>query len=282
MPEPATTTEPRHVVETTQSAPAMPHANGSEGGPAVPPAANPAAPSPAVQPSRRGWLRLVLIPIVVAVLGVAAYVGYNFWRESQLYVTTDNAQITGQPVQVGALATGRVARIVPHLGVRVRRGEVIAQVALPTQTGTYQNGAPKMGFLGDSDSTSDVQAPIDGVVIALPAAVGDTVAAGQPIVTLVDPHALWVNANIEETQFNRLHVGERVDVHVDALDAIVPGIVEQVTPATAATFSLLPASNASGNFNKVTQLVPVRIAVDLGDSPTLLGASVEVKIHVTE
>jgi multidrug resistance efflux pump len=73
-----------------------------------------------------------------------------------------------------------------------------------------------------------------------------------------------------------------VTVHVDALGADVPGKVEAVTPATANTFSLLPASNASGNFTKVTQLVPVRISVNLGNHPLLLGANVEVKIKVAD
>ena len=69
-------------------------------------------------------------------------------------------------------------------------------------------------------------------------------------------------------------------VHVDALNADIPGKVVAVTPATAGIFSILPTSNTSGNFTKVTQLVPVRISVNLGNQPLLLGANVEVKIRV--
>ncbi|MBV9354930.1 MAG: HlyD family secretion protein, partial [Chloroflexi bacterium] len=76
--------------------------------------------------------------------------------------------------------------------------------------------------------------------------------------------------------------GQSVTVHVDALNADVPGRVESITPATAATFSIIPTQNASGNFNKVTQLVPVRISLNLGNEPTLLGSSVEVKIKVAD
>jgi membrane fusion protein (multidrug efflux system) len=71
-----------------------------------------------------------------------------------------------------------------------------------------------------------------------------------------------------------------VTVHIDALGADIPGKVEAVTPATANTFSMLPSSNASGNFTKVIQLVPVRVSVNLGNQPLLLGANVEVKIRV--
>jgi multidrug resistance efflux pump len=204
------------------------------------------------------------------------------YRDSLLYVSTDNAQLTGQPIQVGSMNAGRVEAIFPTVGSRVHRGDVLAQVALPTQIGIAQNGQPKMGFLGAGDTQVDVQAPVDGVVIAIPVGVGATVAAGQGIVTLVDPSQLWVNANIDETNFVRVRMGQSVQVHVDASNTDIPGKVVAITPATAQTFSLLPSSNSSGNFNKVTQLVPVRIAVNLGDEPALLGTSVEVKIRVAE
>jgi multidrug resistance efflux pump len=223
-----------------------------------------------------------LLPVGGVILIVAAVFGINAYREGLLYVSTDNAQLSGQPVQVGSMNAGRVEAIMPSIGGTVHKGDVIAQVALPSQVGVGQNGQPKMGFLGVGDSRVDVQAPVDGIVIAEPVAVGANVAAGQAIVTIVDPTQLWVNANIEETNVGRLRVGQPVTVHVDALGTDIPGKVEAVTPATANIFSILPASNASGNFTKVTQLVPVRISVNLGNQPLLLGANVEVKIRVAE
>jgi multidrug resistance efflux pump len=214
------------------------------------------------------------------VLVAAGIFGFNTWRDGQLYVATENAQLSGQPVQVGAMNAGRVVAIMPNIGASVRKGDVVAQVALPSQVGVGQNGQPKMGFLGAGDTQVDVQSPLDGIVIAEPAAVGATVSAGQPVVSIVDPSQLWVNANIEETHIARVHVGQPVTVHVDALSSDVPGKVEAITPATAGVFSILPASNTSGNFTKVTQLVPVRISVNLGNQPLLLGANVEVKIRV--
>ena len=83
-----------------------------------------------------------------------------------------------------------------------------------------------------------------------------------------------------------LRAGSREDVpqpkQLDALHTTVPGRVEAITPATAAIFSLLPANSTSGSFTKVTQLVPVRIAVNLGNQPFLLGANVETKIGVAD
>ena len=126
-----------------------------------------------------------------------------------------------------------------------------------------------------------MQAPLDGVVLAVPGDTGATVQAGQALVTMVDPGQLWVNANIEETNIDRVKVGQAVTVHVDALGADMPGRVDAITPATANTFSLLPSSSSSGNFTKVTQLIPVRISLNLGNQPGLLGSSVEVKIRVS-
>jgi len=265
-------------------APPAPPAEGPNGvvghGPAPTPATAPSAPADAPRPRRR--LARVIVPIVLVILVAAAFFGFNAWRNSQLFVSTDNAGITGQPVQVGSMNAGRVDAVFPAVGSLVHKGDVVAQVALPSQIGTGQNGTPKMGFLGAGDTRVDVAAPFDGVVIATPVGQGATVQVGQAIVTLIDPTQLWVNANVEETNIGRVKPGQTTTVHVDSLNADVPGRVESVTPATAAVFSLIPTNNASGNFNKVTQLVPVRISLNLGSQPALLGTSVEVKIRVAD
>jgi len=278
--------------EQSQRSPAAPGTNGAHPAEDVvarppvvpmPEAASSIAEVPAPVARRRPVFltRRVLLPVLAVVLVVVAVFGFNAYREGQLYVSTDNAQLTGQPVQVGSMNAGRLESIAPSIGASVRKGDVIAQVALPSQMGMGQNGQPKFGFLGVGDTRVDVQAPVDGIVIAEPVAIGASVAAGQAIVSIVDPTQLWVNANIEETNIGRVKVGQPVTVHVDALGIDVPGKVDAVTPATAGTFSILPSSNASGNFTKVTQLVPVRISVNLGSQPLLLGANVEVKIRVS-
>ncbi len=272
IPEPAaplTNVKPNGVAHSTGSA-------------AIPEAAPATAGQATRQAGRRPRLRLIALMVLAIVLVAGGVVGYGFYEDGLHYVSTDNAQITGIPVQVGAMNAGRVEAVLASVGGAVRKGDVVARVELPSQVGTTQSGTPRMDFLGAADSRVDVQAPMDGVVIATPAAVGATVVAGQPIVTLVDPGQLYVNANVEETKVERIKVGQAVTVHVDALGADLPGRVQAITPATAASFSLLPASNASGNFNKVTQLVPVRIALHGSGQPALLGSSAEVKIRVAD
>lgn len=119
---------------------------------------------------------------------------------------------------------------------------------------------------------------------------GDIVQAGQPIFTLYDLSDVWVTANFEETKLASIHPGDSVEISVDAFpDRTLTGTVELIGAAAASQFSLIPPNNASGNFTKVTQRVPVRIALTNRDhsDPSgrlvlLPGMSVEVKIRVTE
>lgn len=127
-----------------------------------------------------------------------------------------------------------------------------------------------------------VRAPIDGIVSKKAVNVGDVVSAGQPLMAIADRSRLWVIANLRETQLNKVAVGQTVRVHVDAFpNERVTGKVEGLAPATGSTFALIPPDNATGNFTKVVQRVPVRIAIDPASDPRHVlreGLSVEVDI----
>ena len=218
--------------------------------------------------SRRAGLRRLLFPVIVLVAVVAAVVGGKAYLDDLWYVSTDNAQVSGTPVPVGALNAGRVELINVQVGSQVHKADVLARVVLSS-------------VVSSAAVREDVRAPFDGVVIAVPVGVGATVWPGQGIVVLVDPSSLYVNANIDESKIGKVQIDQPVNVHVDALDADLPGRVQAITDASAATFSLLPSQNStSGSFTKVAQLVPVQIAVDLSNKPLLIGTSVEVTIHV--
>ena len=226
---------------------------------------------------------LLLVPILLVVVVVAAALGYRYWYESTYFVSTDNASITGDLVQVGSLNAGRIVATRVDVGRTVQAGQEIAIVAMPQEVGsTVQGAGPKMGVTGTTDTLVSVYAPLTGVVAARMGYVGGTVAAGQPIYALVNPAQVWVRANIEESSAWRVQVGQPAQIHVDALNRDFTGHVDAITPASAATFSLLPSSNASGNFTKVTQYVPVKIVVDAPGVVLPLGTSVEVRIHVRE
>ena len=107
-----------------------------------------------------------------------------------------------------------------------------------------------------------LKAPYDGVVGNLSVQVGDLVSPGARLAALVPTDKLYIDANFKETQLKKLVPGEVVKIKIDALEGeAIMGTVESIAPASGSVFSLLPAENATGNFTKVVQRVPVRIAI---------------------
>ena len=218
---------------------------------------------------------------IVIVLGVVGLFGYWVWYNSVNFVSTGNAQVTAALVQVGSINAGRIFSMNVDVGSPVSQGQVIAVVDIPVLISRSETtDTLKLGFRDVRDQLADVVAPVSGVVAARWARVGDTVPAGQPIVTLMDPQKLWVTANIDEKEISRVRPGQYVEIHIDSFGETLAGRVETVSPVTAATFSLLPARNSSGNYTKVAQLVPVKIALQNDFLPIFPGASVDVKIYV--
>jgi membrane fusion protein (multidrug efflux system) len=128
-----------------------------------------------------------------------------------------------------------------------------------------------------------IRSPIDGIVGAKNIEVGATVAPGQALLELVPRNGIYITANFKETQLGNMKVGQDVDVEVDAYKGTTfHGRVESVGPASQNTFSLIPAQNATGNFVKVTQRLPVRITIvdPPADKPLRVGMSVETSVKV--
>ena len=131
-------------------------------------------------------------------------------------------------------------------------------------------------------SYTRISAPSSGVVSKKSVEVGQLVQPGQPLMSVVPLEDVWLTANLKETEIADVRPGEPVDFTVDAYPgAHFRGHVESVSPATGARFSLLPPDNATGNFTKVVQRVPVRIRPDNVDPahPLRPGMSVDVTIQ---
>jgi membrane fusion protein, multidrug efflux system len=107
-----------------------------------------------------------------------------------------------------------------------------------------------------------VTAPVAGIVGRRSVNVGDRVQPGQQLMSLTQTGELWVTANFRETQIEQMKPGQRASVHVDAVDRDYAGTVESFAGATGSRYSLLPPENASGNYVKVVQRIPVRIKLD--------------------
>jgi multidrug resistance efflux pump len=220
------------------------------------------------------------VPIFVVALAVAAVLGYRAYDNATRYVWTDNATVSGSIIPVGALNAGRVTAVLTDIGQPVRQGQVVARVSVPQTLALTASGAPQVGFATTENQVVDVTAPLTGVVVARTADPGSTVAAGQSIVAVVDPTQLYVVANVNETDLSRVRIGQAVDVTVDSLNVSLPGRVEAITPASAGSFALIPQQNGSGNYTKVAQVVPIKIALDYGNLPLVVGTSVETAIRV--
>ena len=126
-----------------------------------------------------------------------------------------------------------------------------------------------------------IHSPVTGSVSQAIADAGEHVRAGQPIAIVNDPQDVWVSANIEETRIRQVQLGQPVDIAVDAYpDQSFQGQVHQIGAATRSEFAIIPAGSASAHFIKVTQRIPVRIAVENPDNLLKPGMMVEVGIKV--
>jgi membrane fusion protein, multidrug efflux system len=132
---------------------------------------------------------------------------------------------------------------------------------------------------------TEVQAPLAGVVTRKAVEVGQVVQIGQPLLAVVALHDVWVVANFKETQLRRVRPGMVADIVVDTFpDRVYRGNVQSISAGTGSRFSILPPENASGNWVKVVQRVPVKIALSAAETtnPHTLraGMSVAVTIHL--
>lgn len=115
-----------------------------------------------------------------------------------------------------------------------------------------------------------IVAPVTGILSKRNVEPGQVVQVGQPLFSLVNLDDLWITANFKETQLKSMRPGQRVTIRVDAYGKDYSGTVESISGATGARFSLLPPENATGNYVKVVQRVPVRIRLDKDQDPNHL------------
>jgi membrane fusion protein (multidrug efflux system) len=112
-----------------------------------------------------------------------------------------------------------------------------------------------------------LRAPVAGVVSKKTAEPGQRVQAGEQLMSLVPLEDVWVTANFKETQLKRMRVGQRVEIEVDAFGGRkYVGHIDSIAAASGSKFSLLPPENATGNYVKVVQRVPVKIVLDKGQN----------------
>jgi multidrug resistance efflux pump len=215
--------------------------------------------------------RRILIPVLVfiALLAISGGVGYWVYNGYEYY-QTDDAQVSGPLVTISAPTTGTLTTLTATIGEQVTAGEVLGTITLPS------TGAK-------TAATMNVTSPTSGTLVQVPAVQGQGVTAGLQLATLTNLNDLYITAYVDEGSINNVKVNQAVDIHIDAYSSTsFTGHVSQIVQATAGEFSLLPNEDpTSGNFTKVSQRVPVLIALDskMGDD-VVPGMSAEVTIHL--
>jgi membrane fusion protein, multidrug efflux system len=196
--------------------------------------------------------------------------------DAQRYTTQSVAAQIG--VEQGTLTTAQ-----GHLAESSSPNHVAAEQAqADAASAQIETAVAQLRTAQDQLSYTQIRSPIDGYVGAKNIEIGATVQPGQSLMTIV-PNRVYVTANFKETQIGNMRAGQEVDIGVDAYKGVnFTGKVQTISPASENKFSLVPAQNATGNFVKVTQRVPVRIVFVDPDPkyPLRPGMSVEASVKV--
>jgi membrane fusion protein (multidrug efflux system) len=189
----------------------------------------------------------------------------------------DAAQAAADAARAQLISAQRSAGAAGAGVTNAQAGVRLAQARLAAAQAARDNAALQLSY-------TRVTAPVAGIVSRKQVEVGQLVQAGQPLLTVVSDTGVWVTANFKETQLSDIKVGQPVELEVDAYGGCsAKGKVESLSAATGAKFALLPPDNATGNFTKVVQRVPVRIAITEGcgkDQPLRPGMSVAAHVDV--
>lgn len=265
--------------------------------------------------------------------GIFLFVALGYWIFNWRYVSTDDAYVNANVVQIAARITGQVSHIYVKNNQYVHRGQVLfaldlspylvalnkaeAQVAIDKanlqnaqlnfnrnmplvkkKILTAQAGDETQAKLLANQATfnlakanmeqaklnvqyTQVKAPSSGWVTNMSLRIGDNVSADQAQFALVSNGEFWVDANYKETEMAKIRPGQAAHIRIDMYPHhSFPGVVESISKGTGNVFSLLPPQNATGNWVKVTQRIPVRIRILMADPkhPLRIGSSSKVTV----
>lgn len=190
------------------------------------------------------WLILILLIAVVA--------AFFWWWNYRKYISTDDANLDTYRVNVSARVTASVLKFFVTEGDTVKAGQVLA--SLDTA------GIPATSY----DRTyCSVTAPVNGVIAKVWSTPGDVIQPGQSLFTINEGKDIWVSVYLSETKFRYIFIGQRAKFTLDAYKGVTfYGKIFYISSNTASQFSLIPPNNASGNYTKVSQRIPLKISID--------------------
>jgi multidrug resistance efflux pump len=196
--------------------------------------------------STRISLVVILIVAVIAGAGVAV----SYFLNARNYVSTDNAQVDGDKIMINSPTSGTLEDWRISQGSVVHKNQVVGRIKIINPF-----AQPLMS----------IHAPADGTVAVDNGVVGTYLTTGTQIATAYNLDRIYVTARVDDTDIKAVHPDQLVDISVDAYpNAQITGRVREIQAGAAAEFSLFPQSNTqgTGNFQKVTQVIPVRIGFE--------------------
>lgn len=214
--------------------------------------------------------KIVLSILIVLLVVSGGTLGYYYWYQGTHFVKTEDARISATQYKVMPQITAEINHIDVEEGDVLTKNEPIAEQDVS-------------GLESNMISKSVLRAPIDGTVLKIYSKEHEIGAPSSPVAIMADMNDLYVSTNIEETDINRIKPGQLVDVSLDADgDYTIQGKIRKIGEASNSVFATIAATNTSGNFNKVTQRIPVEIALNVPKDLKLIpGTNVVVKIHTS-
>ncbi len=216
----------------------------------------------------KGKFKLLLIFVLVLILLGGGATGIYYWYGQTHYVSTDNAVVSADFIKVTPMASGKL------LEFNVKEGDSVVKDQL---IGIIDAGAA-------SGAASNIRAPIAGTIVQNNTHIGEYVSSLQvPTLALImDPKQIYVTANIDEIDLNRIKIGQSVNITIDQFKGKnFSGKVKSIGQAVADAFSFLPAQT-SGTFTKVEKRVQVKIEFSSIDAKLLPGTNASVRIRIKQ
>lgn len=195
---------------------------------------------------------------VVVIAGCIA--GFYSFSMARSYFSTDNAKVTAKLYNVMAVTNGKL------ISWDVENGDLVEQDQV----------------LGRQEVLPYITSPITGAIVKNDGAVNQVVSAGTPLAVVADTSNLYVGVNVEETDIMKIHLGQVAEIRLDAYPGkVFKGQVTEIDPATQTYFNNNPSFSTSGTYTKVTQLIPIKVAIENKDDlPLVFGMNATVKIHL--
>lgn len=225
--------------------------------------------------------RVFLICAVIVVVGLLAALGYRYWYQPTYdFFNTDDAHVTGSLVEVAAPASGQIDATYVDAGSPVNKNDPLATIKVVAPVSNA--AAPGAAVTGPSIPRVlvRVNSPVTGTVAVKDVSVGNTIAAGQSVATVVDLSQLWVIVNVDESRIADVRVGAPADVEIDDVGQTFRGQVSDLgsatTDVTSPSASLL---STSGSSSDTTLKVPVKITFGYAGYRLVPGMTANVTIY---